>query len=445
MTINKIGKYRWTVVTLLFFSTTINYMDRQVIGYLKPILSEKYGWSNSDFAMITAWFTGLYAGVTVFAGAIIDKIGTKLGLALSLSFWSVMGMLNALCGGAVYQHVIVRSFFGIGEAGNFPASIKTVAEWFPKKERALATGIFNSGANAGAMIAALLVPYLAAHTWVNGSIEGWQMAFLLTGAIGLIWLLFWFALYNTPANQKKLSAAEFQYIHSDEVRHGNDDVIKEKVPWIKLLSYRQTWSFFIGKFLTDGVWWFLLFWLPDYMKKQFNMQGEAIMLPLFAVYGVAIIGSVAGGGFPIYFINKGMETYKARMKAMLLIALFPIVLIATQYFGDIALFGSNAYVYALIVICIAAAAHQAWSANIFTTVSDLFPKKAVGSVTGIGGLAGGIGGVLMQLLAGGLTDAFKNNPQAAYLILFLVCAFAYIIAWVIMKALVPKFDPITDM
>ena len=445
MTRNKLGNYRWTIVALLFFSTTINYMDRQVIGYLKPILSDKYGWSNSDFALITSWFTGFYATITIFAGAIIDKIGTKLGLAISLSFWSLMGMVNAFCGGAVYQHVIVRSLFGIGEAGNFPASIKTVAEWFPKKERALATGIFNSGANVGAMVAALLVPWLAAHTWFNHSIEGWQMAFLLTGAIGLIWLIFWFVLYHTPAKHKKLSKVEFEYIHSDDVSTVDVKSDKNKIPWIKLLAYRQTWSFFIGKFLTDGVWWFLLFWLPDYMKKQFNMQGEAIMLPLFTVYGIAIVGSVAGGGFPMYFINKGMETYKARMKAMFIIALLPIVLVTTQYFGNVSIFGNTAYIYALIVICIAAAAHQAWSANIFTTVSDLFPKKAVGSVTGIGGLAGGIGGVLMQLMAGWLTDAFKNNPQTAYLILFLVCAFAYIVAWLIMKVLVPKFSPIADL
>ena len=392
MSETKIGKYRWTIVALLFFSTTINYMDRQVIGYLKPILSEEFGWTNTDFALITSWFTACYAGVTIFAGAIIDRIGTKLGLALSLSFWSVMGMLNAFCGSAVSGHVFVRSLFGIGEAGNFPASIKTVAEWFPKKERALATGIFNSGANVGAMIAALLVPWVATQVWFGGSIAGWKMAYIITGAIGLLWLFFWFTLYQTPAKHKKLSKAEYDHIHSDDTT-ASDLQSKVKVSWFKLLGYRQTWSFFIGKFLTDGIWWFLLFWLPDYMKKQFGMEGHAIMIPLFTVYGVAIIGSVAGGGFPMYFINKGMETYKARMTAMFLIALVPMLLLSTQYFGDVSLFGSNAYIFALIVICIAAAAHQAWSANIFTTVSDLFPKKAVGSVTGIGGLAGGVGGV----------------------------------------------------
>ena len=444
MSETKIGKYRWTIVALLFFSTTINYMDRQVIGYLKPILSEEFGWTNTDFALITSWFTACYAGVTIFAGAIIDRIGTKLGLALSLSFWSVMGMLNAFCGSAVSGHVFVRSLFGIGEAGNFPASIKTVAEWFPKKERALATGIFNSGANVGAMIAALLVPWVATQVWFGGSIAGWKMAYIITGAIGLLWLFFWFTLYQTPAKHKKLSKAEYDHIHSDDTT-ASDLQSKVKVSWIKLLGYRQTWSFFIGKFLTDGIWWFLLFWLPDYMKKQFGMEGHAIMIPLFTVYGVAIIGSVAGGGFPMYFINKGMETYKARMTAMFLIALVPMLLLSTQYFGDVSLFGSNAYIFALIVICIAAAAHQAWSANIFTTVSDLFPKKAVGSVTGIGGLAGGVGGVMVQLLAGRLTDHFNDHPQTAYLIMFVICAMAYILAWTCMKILVPKFKPITDL
>jgi ACS family hexuronate transporter-like MFS transporter len=444
MPANKIGKYRWTIVALLFFSTTINYMDRQVIGYLKPILTKEYGWTNTDFALITSWFTACYAGVTIFAGAIIDKIGTKLGLALSLSFWSVMGMLNAFCGRAVSGHVFIRSLFGIGEAGNFPASIKTVAEWFPKKERALATGLFNSGANVGAMIAALLVPWVATKVWFDGAIAGWKMAYIITGAVGLIWLLFWFVLYHTPAKHKKLTKEEYNHIHSDDTV-ASELHSKIEVPWIKLLSYRQTWSFFLGKFLTDGIWWFLLFWLPDYMKKQFGMEGHAIMIPLFTVYGVAIIGSVAGGGFPMLFINRGMETYKARMTAMFLISLLPLVLLSTQYFGDTSLFVGNAYIFALIVICIGAAAHQAWSANIFTTVSDLFPKKAVGSVTGIGGLAGGAGGVLVQLLAGGLTDHFKDHPQTAYLIMFVISAMAYITAWCIMKLLVPKFQPITDL
>jgi len=452
MTKQAIGKYRWTIVGLLFFSTTINYMDRQVIGYLKPLFSKPIsqgglGWTGDDYSDVTSWFTGFYAIVTIFAGWIIDKIGTKLGLAFSLIIWSVFGMLNALCGGAVVEHAVVRSLFGIGEAGNFPASIKTIAEWFPKKERALATGIFNSGSNIGAMIASIFVPLIAYKIWFNGAIAGWKMAYLITGAIGFLWLFFWFKLYNPPSKQKNLSKEEYEYIHSDDIPNVDKpfEEDKAKISWWKLLGYRQTWAFFFGKFMTDGIWWFLLFWLPDYMQKQFHMEGTAISIPLFIVYGIAIIGSISGGGFPIFFINKGMEAYKARMTAMLIIALLPLLLLATQYFGDVKIFGNAAMFLALTIICIGAAAHQAWSANLFTTVSDMFPKKAIGSVTGIGGLAGGAGGVLVQKIAGRLTTIHADNPQIAYTIMFAICALAYITAWIIMKALVPKYKPITDL
>ena len=473
-TVEKIGSYRWTIVGLLFFATTINYMDRQVIGYLKPLFSRSLaegglGWTNTDFALVTSLFTGFYAIMTFFAGFVIDKIGTKLGLALSLIIWSVFGILNAFAGSMAMVHAAVRSLFGIGEAGNFPASIKTVANWFPKKERALATGIFNSGANVGAMIASLAVPAIAYSVWFGGAIQGWQMAFLLTGAIGFIWLIFWFWLYESPAKQKRLSKAEYDYINSDDVATfpASDEEVATKVPWYRLFSYKQTWAFVIGKFMTDGIWWFLLFWLPDFMKQQFNMEGHAIMIPLFIVYGVAIVGSVSGGGFPMFFMNKGMEAYKARMTAMLIIAILPVLLMLTPYLGNVQHFGENAYILALIVICIGAAAHQAWSANLFTTVSDMFPKKSVGSVTGIGGLAGGIGGVLVQQFAGHLTDHFKGvgeaaavaqnlvgdaaqavvqgEVQTAYAIMFALCGFAYLIAWVFMKILVPKFKLITDL
>jgi ACS family hexuronate transporter-like MFS transporter len=446
-TAETIGKYRWTIAALLLFSTTINYMDRQVISYLKeffcsPIEKGGFGWTNTDFSYVTSFFTAFYAGVTIIAGWVIDKIGTKLGLALSLIIWSLFGMLNAVAGRTVTVHILIRSLFGIGEAGNFPASIKTVAEWFPKKERALATGIFNSGSNLGAMIAALFVPWCLVHF-------GWRMAFLITGAIGLVWLIFWFMVYETPAKHGKLSKAEFDYIHSDDLAvhaaPSEDVAIREKVSWGKLFGYRQTWSFFFGKFLTDGIWWFLLFWLPDYLKKQFGMTGEQVMWPTFIVYGIAIAGSVFGGGLPMRFINKGMAVYKARMTAMLMIALLPLLLLTTQYFGNKDTFGSYASILAIGVICIGAAAHQAWSANLFTTVSDMFPKKAVGSVTGIGGMAGGLGGVLVQLLAGRLTDHYIQNPQIAYSIMFAVCALAYISAWLIMKALVPKYKVINDL
>jgi ACS family hexuronate transporter-like MFS transporter len=442
------SSFRWIICALLFFSTTFNYLDRQVISYLKeffctPTAQGGFGWSNTDFAHLTSAFTAFYAGMTVIAGWVIDKIGTKLGLALSLIGWSIFGIANAFVGSLVGMHILVRSAFGIGEAGNFPASIKTVAEWFPKRERALATGIFNSGSNFGAMVAALFVPWCMIR---YGDQQGWKLAFIYTGAVGFVWLIFWFWLYETPARHKGLSKKEYDYIHIDDevtVKEANGDTAK--VSWVRLLGYRQTWCFFFGKFMTDGIWWFYLFWLPDYLKKQFGMTKHEVMIPTFVVYGIAIIGSVGGGSIPMALIKRGMAVYKARMTAMFLIALFPLAVLSTQYFANVNQFGQYASWLAVGVICIGAAAHQAWSANMFTTVSDMFPKKAVGSVTGIGAMAGGLGGVLVQLLVGTLTDAFKDNPQHAYLIMFVVCALSYLAAWAIMKALVPRHKPITDL
>ncbi len=452
MSESKMTKYRWGIVALLFFATTINYMDRQVIGYLKPLFSKPsseggLGWTDTDYSIVTSWFIGFYAVFTVFAGWFIDRIGTKIGLAVSLIIWSFFGMLNAFCNASVFQHAAVRSLFGIGEAGNFPASIKTVAEWFPKKERALATGIFNSGSNIGAMIASLTVPVIAYTVWFNGAIKGWQMAYLLTGAVGLLWLIFWFIFYQTPAKHKKISQSEYEHIHSDDIGQPTPtaEEDKAKISWFKLLGFSQTWSFAVGKFMTDGIWWFLLFWLPDYMKKQFHMEGHDIIAPLFTVYGVAIIGSVWGGGLPMFLINRGMAVKKARMTAMLMIAILPLTLLSTQYFANIQQFGSNAYILALSVICIGAAAHQAWSANLFTTVSDMFPKKAIASVVGIGSLAGGVGAIVVQQLAGRLSQHYQaaGHVETAYSFMFAICAFAYIIAWFIMRSLLKDKQPIT--
>jgi MFS family permease len=573
--------FRWVICALLFFSTTVNYMDRQVISYLKdyfctPELQGGFGWSNTDFSHLTAFFTGFYAGMTILAGWVIDKIGTKMGLALSLIVWSVFGILNAFVGRLVAMHVLVRSAFGIGEAGNFPASIKTVAEWFPKRERALATGIFNSGSNCGAMIAALLVPWCLTYF---GSEKGWKLAFIITGAVGFIWLIFWFWLYDTPNKNRFLSKAEYEYIHSDKDETGPEDKSGKKVTgslfsfagrtprtgfwgltimihilcvfiyfitqkivgpqvlqnrpsliffavtvavavvaslalhvrrwhdqnrtgWLALtylvpvvaafalvivlgvdnhvylapvglallamvaagsrpgvsgpgqfgspgspglLGYPQTWAFFVGKLMTDGIWWFYLFWLPDYLVKQFHMKIHDTMWPTFIVYGVAIVGSVYGGSIPMTLMKRGMAVYQARMTAMLIIAVCPLAVLTTQYFGDVSRFGGMALTYAVAVICIGAAAHQAWSANLFTTVSDMFPKRAVGSVTGIGAMAGGLGGVIVQLIAGTLTDKYKSTPQTAYLIMFVICALSYLIAWAGMKLLVPRHKPITDL
>ena len=578
------SNYRWVICALLFFSTTVNYMDRNVISYLKEYFCTAadqggFGWANTDFSHLTAFFTAFYSGMTILAGWVIDKIGTKMGLALSLIIWSVFGILNAFVGQLVAMHVLVRSAFGVGEAGNFPASIKTVAEWFPKRERALATGIFNSGSNCGAMIAALFVPWCLTYF---GNEKGWKLAFIITGGVGFVWLIFWFWLYDTPAKSKRLSQAEYDLIHSDkdEAQPAQDGdksgkkvganifsfagrvprsafwgmtimihilcvfiyFITEKIVgpavlqnkpaliffavtaavaitaslalhvrrwhdlnksgWLALtylvpvlagfvsvivlgfenkiylvavalalvamvmagfsagitgpdkfgnngspglLGHPQTWSFFWGKLMTDGIWWFYLFWLPDYLVKQFHMPIHDTMWPTFIVFGVSIIGSVYGGSIPMTLMKRGMPVYQARMTAMFLIALCPLAVLSTQYFGDVSRFGKMAEIYAIAVICIGAAAHQAWSANLFTTVSDMFPKTAVGSVTGIGAMAGGLGGVIVQLIAGTLTDTYKATPQTAYLIMFVICALSYLIAWGGMKLLVPRHKTITDI
>jgi len=507
MTKEQVGKYRWTIVTLLLFSTTINYMDRNVIGYLKDYFCTAqpngFGWSSKEFSYLTSIFTGFYAGFTLFAGFIIDKIGTKKGLAGSLIVWSLAGITSAFMGIGLFAHNVARAIFGAGEGGNFPASIKTVAEWFPKKERALATGIFNSGSNLGAMICALIIPLILSewnpsegHSLFLGLFHGWQMAFMITGVVGFIWLLFWSKLYGTPKEllaKGKLKQSEYDYIHSgDEVVEVVTEAVKVKVPWYKMLTYRQTWAFVFGKFMTDGIWWFLLFWLPTYIKQQFCVgmspvdTKHTVMISTFIVYGVAIVGSIYGGSIPMTFMNKGWETYKARMTALLIIAFVPLLLLGTQYAASLGI------VAAIAIISIGGAAHQAWSANLFTTVSDMFPKKAVGSVTGIGAAAGGLGGVLVQLLAGSLEDKYRikgvmeaaqaglikatdaipldkvkmdnlknvlvdsnmltdarhflsTNVSVAYGIMFTVCALAYLTAWGIMKTFVPKFSPITDL
>jgi MFS transporter, ACS family, hexuronate transporter len=444
------GNYRWVICALLFFATTINYMDRQVIGYLKEFFCRSaalggFGWSNQEFSYLTSFFTGVYAGTTIFAGWFIDKIGTKLGLALSLIIWSICGMANAFAGGLLRMHIIVRSAFAVGEAGNFPASIKTVAEWFPKRERALATAIFNAGSNGGAMVAALLVPAIMIH---YGDAAGWKMAYIITGAGGFVWLIFWFRFYHSPLQHPSITKAELSYIRVDDEPAATQTAIQTssqtKIPLWNLFRHRQLWSFFTGKFMTDGVWWFYLFWLPDYLHKQFHMTNKQIMLPTFTVYGIAIVGSIYGGRIPMKLIERGMGVYKARMRTMFLIACLPLMVLLTQFFGNVQRFGSAAAPLAIAMICVGATAHQAWSANLYTTVSDMFPKKSIASVTGIGTMSGGVGGVLLQLLAGRLTDAFIQTPQTAYFLMFIVCGLSYLIAWTLIKILVPQHRPVAE-
>ena len=450
-----IGKYRWTICSLLFFATTVNYLDRQVLSLLAPSLSEEFGWSNTDYANITAVFQFIYAISMLFAGRIIDKLGTKKGYILAIIVWSIGAIMHAysLPVGTAFSTFMVwigvgavpisiagfmlsRAVLGFGESGNFPAAIKAVAEYFPKKERSLATGIFNSGSNVGAILAPLTVPVIAEY-------YGWEFAFILVGVIGFIWVIFWVLLYEIPSEQKKLSKAEYDYIHDEESQASEKTATssEEKVAWFKLLGYKQTWAFVFGKFMTDGIWWFFLFWLPKYLEAQFGMKGTDIVIPLAVLYSMTMVGSIGGGWFPMYFINKGYNPYEGRMKAMLLIALFPLVVLLAQPLGYITFW------IPVILIGIGASAHQAWSANIFTTVSDMFPKKAIASIIGIGGMAGGFGGVLVSKMGGYLFDYYDSlgEIQTGYTIMFVVCAVAYLIAWSVMKLLVPKYSPITDL
>ena len=454
---SSIGKYRWTICSLLFFATTINYLDRQVLSLLAPDLSKIFGWTNSDYANITAVFQFVYAISLLFAGRIVDKLGTKAGYTWAIIIWSLGAIMHAYSlyvGHAfvsalawaglaavpfsIAGFMISRAVLAIGEAGNFPAAIKATAEYFPKKERSFATGIFNSGANVGAVLAPLTVPWIAEH-W------GWETAFVLIGAIGFVWLFFWRWLYTKPENNKRLSKQELDYINSDNAdvvsTFTEDKPVNEKVSWTKLFGYKQTWAFVFGKFMTDGVWWFFLFWLPKYLEAQYGMVKTEIMLPLAILYSMVMFGSIGGGWFPTYFINKGHTHYDGRMKAMFVIAMFPLVVLAAQPLGGISFW------IPVVLIGIGASAHQAWSANIYTTVSDMFPKKAVASVIGIGGMAGGFGGVVMSKLGGALFDYYKSlgHIQTGYTIMFAICAVAYLIAWFVMKLLVPVYKPVTDL
>lgn len=415
-----IGKYRWTICALIFFATTINYLDRAVIGQLKSTLEDEFKWSETDYSNIVIAFQLAYAISLLFAGRLIDKAGTKAGYAISIVLWSIAAMAHALVK-TTAGFGIARAFLGVTEAGNFPAAVKAVAEWFPKKERAFASGIFNSGTNIGAILAPLTVPLIAEKL-------SWQWAFILTGAIGFIWLICWFIFYEVPAKQKRLSAAEFDYIHSDADEAVQEEKIETKVSTMKLLSIRQTWAFILGKFFTDPVWWFYLFWLPAFLKAQYGLQGTAAALPVALVYTMSAFGSIFGGWLPLYFIRNNKTVFSARKTSMFIYALFALPVVFAQLLGSVNMWLS------LIIIGIATAAHQAWSANIYTTVSDVFPKKLVASVIGIGGMAGALGGLLIAKLAGILLDHYKalGKIETGYYIMFIICGVAYITAWFIM-------------
>lgn len=429
MNTTRIGNYRWTICALVFFATTINYLDRTVISLLKPGLEKEFNWSETDYSNIVIAFQLSYAIGLLFAGAIIDKLGTKLGYFWSILLWSVAAVAHALVG-STGGFMVARSALGVSEAGNFPSAIKTVAEWFPKKERALATGIFNSGTGIGAILAPLTVPFIA-------EIYGWKMAFILTGITGFVLLAFWWIMYEKPEKHKRLSAAELNYIQSDpEVIETNEGSVAEitETRWGKLLGYPATWAFVLGKFLTDPIWWFYLFWLPAFLKAQYGVTGTATALPVALVYVMSMFGSIGGGYLPLYLTGKGWDVLRARRSSMLIYAFFALPVLLAQWAGSFNMW------FAVTIIGLAAAGHQAWSANIFTTVSDRFSKPAVGSVVGLGGMAGAVGGILIARLAGKLFDHYKalGNIEAGYYIMFLICGSGYLVAWVIMNLILRK-------
>ena len=477
----KMTSFRWVVTALLFVATTINYLDRQVLSltwdeFIKP----EFHWDESHYGTITSFFSIFYAVCMLFAGRFVEWMGTKKGFLWAIGVWSVGACLHAVCGiytesrvglhtvaeltaatgdmavliasVSMWAFLVARGILALGEAGNFPAAIKATAEYFPKKDRAYATSIFNAGASIGALFAPLSIPPLAKHF-------GWEMSFVIIGVLGFIWMAFWIFFYDQPAKSKRVNPAELEYIEQDKHETGGQQGQSEKkMPFWKCFTFKQTWAFAAGKFMTDGVWWFFLFWTPSYLFTQFGIKtsdGLGMAL-IFTLYAIVTVLSIFGGKLPTIFINRsGQNPYAARMKAMLIFAFFPLLVLLAQPMGmEFTSLGKNAAWIPVLLISIGCAAHQAWSANLFSTIGDMFPKGAIATVTGIGGMAGGIGSMILQKGAGNLfVYAGKTNmtffgfegKPAGYFVIFCICAVAYLIGWVIMKALVPKYQPITDL
>jgi ACS family hexuronate transporter-like MFS transporter len=412
----KVGRYRWTICSLLFFATTINYLDRNILGILAPTLQKEIGWTPIEYGYIGTTFQAAYAiGLAVF-GWFVDKYGTKIGYAISITGWSIAAMAHALAS-TVFGFGVARFFLGLSESGNFPSAIKATAEWFPKKERALATGIFNSGANIGAVVAPAVVPWLTVTF-------GWQSAFVATGATGFVWLILWIAFYEKPETAKKVSKEEMAYILSDP-----PEPVSEKVPWLQLLKYRQTWAFVAGKFLTDPIWWFYLYWLGLYLNNNFGVTLTHLGLPLIVIYTMTSIGSIGGGYLSGAMIKRGMAINRARRITMLIFALLVVPVVTAANISNMWL--------AVGIIGLATAAHQGWSANIFTTASDMFPKKVVGSVVGLGSFAGSLGGMIFLTSAGYIVQA-----TGSYMILFIICGSVYLLALGLMTLLTNNVKPV---
>lgn len=474
----KQSKYRWTICSLLFFATTINYLDRQVLSLTwKDFISPEFHWTNNDYGNITALFSIFYAVSMLLAGRFVDWLDTKKGFLWAIGIWSVGAVLHAFCGIAtsgiitgdwfvgfegakeniervndvalvinvsVTLFIFARFVLAVGEAGNFPAAIKATAEYFPKKDRALATSIFNAGATIGALAAPLSIPVIAKY-------YGWEMSFIIIGALGFVWMGFWVFYYKKPEANPKVNAAELAYINQDdlqaELNLAGEVVEEKKLSFAKCFSYKQTWAFVFGKFMTDGVWWFYLFWMPAYLSEVYHIKSSDTegQLAIFVLYAITLL-SIFGGWLPTFFVEKKkMNPYEGRMKAMLIFAFFPLLALLTQPLGHIS------YWIPVVLIGIAGAAHQSWSANIFSTIGDSFPKKAIATVTGIGGLAGGLGSTFINKFSGWLFDHSAATQmkfmgfqgiEAGYFVIFSFCAVAYLIAWVVMKSLVPKMSVI---
>jgi ACS family hexuronate transporter-like MFS transporter len=409
----KIGRFRWRICAMLLAATTINYIDRQVLGVLAPFLQEQIGWSELEYSYIVTAFQAAYAIGLLCAGTVIDRFGTRIGYALAIGIWSLAAMSHALAS-SVIGFMAARFALGLGEAGNFPAAIKTVAEWFPQRERALATGIFNSGSNIGAVVAPALVPVVAL-AW------SWQAAFLFTGVLSIAWVILWLTTYRTPDQQPRLSAAERAHI-------GHEPATTTRLPWLGLLRHRQTWAFVAAKFLTDPIWWFFLFWLPKFLHAEYGLTLLGLGLPLITIFVLADVGSIAGGWIAGRFIRLGWSVNRARKGAMLVCALAVVPVMFAAKAGNLWL--------AVGLIGLATAGHQGWSANAFTLTSDLFPRRAVASVVGIGGFAGAVGGMLISTLVGLLLEA-----TGSYVPVFLMAGFAYLFALLVVHLLVPRMQP----
>lgn len=412
--ISPVGYFRWVICALLLFGTTKNYMDRQVLGVLKTTLQHDLGWNEIDYGNLVFAFQAAYAVGMLAVGRLVDHLGTRVGYALAMVFWSLASMGHAL-GSSFTSFLVARSALGLGESGVFPASIKTVAEWFPKKERALAIGIFNAGTNVGAIITPLVVPWITIH-W------GWRWAFIITGVLGFVWLIFWLLLYRKPEEHPRVSRAELDYIRSDP------QPPMAKIKWARLIPHRQTWAFVVGKFMIDPIWWFYLFWVPDFLQRQHGLSLMKIGIPIMVIYVIADVGSVAGGWLSSWLIARGQTVNIARKSTMFICAVCVVPIVFASRVES--MWG------AVLLIGLAAAAHQGFSANLFALTSDTFPAQAVGSVVGMGGMAGAVGGMLIAKIVG-----YTLQWTGSYMVPFMIAGFAYLVALAAIQILVPRLEP----